>query len=463
MGSAFRAAVLTGAMLAGLPVARGGELVFEGTGSGPGLTVSGMANPGGVAARCSTDNPIIEGENVYAPDLVRNGSVWNLYYGGWKSAADHNDRIYLAVSDDPLPEGGWSGQNVIVDRGVYLHVNDPSVVKRGPSDWVMAYTVARFVDEGYRDWIAISTSRDGADWSPAAGTAATEIELTGAAFTDIARPAIAWTGSTWKLWFDGRIAHGPLHSYLAESTDDEPRRFAVVHAYDDADGFPGLFEPDVERLADGRYVAIVQRGFSTLHRFDSDDGIAFAPASATPLLSVGDPAFGRAAVSNPGLLVDPELGVVGAAFGMTDSPTLVGHDIGFAYTQLRLRVLSCPDVWHVFAAASWFDRAHALTFDHRSYCRIEVSDPATERVLAAADVAAQAGDRWRYVATDDLPADMPGSVVEPPTGGCSASRDRSTSPLAAALIGALTVFATRRRSGRSSLRSPTPPRPARSA
>lgn len=178
------------------------------------------------------------------------------------------------------------------------------------------------------------------------GLPGTEIRITNASFSDIARPALLWTGSGWKLWFDGRVGNGALHSYLAESSEDIPRNFTLVQSYADVGGFPGFMEPDVE-LVNGRYVAVVQRNFATLHKMESTDGRTFTEVGT--FLSAASPTFGRKYVSNPGLVYDNvERVVKGVGFGMTDNSGLTDHDIGFAYTQYRLSVLSCPSTWHVY-------------------------------------------------------------------------------------------------------------------
>jgi hypothetical protein len=389
-----RGALLATGLLLGAP-ALAGSLVYAGNAGGQGVTVLGAAQANGIEAHPSVENPIIRGHNLYAPDLVRNGGVWNLYYGGWKNASDTSDRIYFAVSDDLLLEGAWSGQSAIIHNGSYLHVNDPSTQRRPDGRWVMAYTVAHQVGSDYRDWIAISTSTDGAAWTPSVATASTEIRITNATFSDIARPALLWTGSGWKLWFDARTANGALHSYLAESTQDIPRDFVLVHSYPDVAGFPGFMEPDVE-LVDGRYVAVVQRGFATLHKLESTNGRDFTEVGT--FLSATAPAFGRKYVSNPGLIYDNvERTVKGVGFGMTDSDGLTGHDIGFAYTQYRVDVLSCPSTWHVYSASRYFDQVVQLTFGHGGFCRIRVQDPRTGGVLADQPVSSRAGDVWRFV------------------------------------------------------------------
>jgi hypothetical protein len=366
------------------------RLILEGNDGGSGITVTGMSLVDGIHATPSIENPILRGKNVYAPDIVRNGRVWNAYYGGFKETADVNDRIYFAVSDDLLPEGPWSGQVVAIDHGEYVHVNDPSVQKRSLTDWVMAYTVAPTPD-GTRDKIAISTSRDGAAFSPSVATRNTEISISGANFTSMARPSLVWSGSKWLLWFDGSIDMGPRQCYLAESFDRIPKNFRLLKSYADVAGFPGFFEPDVEKVGD-LYVAVIQRNFKTLHKMESSDGLNFKEVGQ--ILSSNAPTFGRTFVSNPALIYDAkERQVKGVAFGMADS--LTTHSIGFAYPQYTLKVYSPPDIVHVYTSARYFDHAIQATHQYDTYNRIVVSNPVTGAVVVDQEVNSRRGDIWR--------------------------------------------------------------------
>ncbi|XXF79236.1 hypothetical protein P2318_05635 [Myxococcaceae bacterium GXIMD 01537] len=226
-------------------------------------------------------------------------------------------------------------------------------------------------------------------------TPTTEIRITNAAFSDIARPALLWTGRLWKLWFDARIANGALHSYQAESTEDIPRNFFLVHSYPDVAGFPGFHEPDVE-LVNGRYVAVVQRHFATLHKMESADGRNFTEVGT--FLSSTYPTFGRTYVSNPGLIYDRAEGTVrGVSFGMTNGEGLSDHDIGFAYTQYQVRVQSCPGPVHIYSGGRYFDQLEQLTFGYGNFCNIQVVDPLTNTVVANQAVVSRPGDVWRFV------------------------------------------------------------------
>lgn len=112
-------------------------------------------------------NPIIQGDNLYAPDMLRVGDAWYCYYGGWKTAGQLYDRIYLGISTDLDPKGPW-GEQMIISSGTYIHVNDPTVHRDG-SSWIMLYTAAKYTGSGpsyrFRDWINYSTSTDGINFT----------------------------------------------------------------------------------------------------------------------------------------------------------------------------------------------------------------------------------------------------------------------------------------------------------
>lgn len=363
----------------------------ERSGEGP-LVISGVGRPNGVMARPEAGNPVVRGKNLYAPDLVRNGESWNLFYGGWRDPADLNDRIYAAVCRGAAPLGPWGGGGVIIDRGNYVHVNDPSVQKVRPNLWVMAFTVNYPGERG--DWIAVATSRDGLNFTPKVAVPDTEVVIDGAKFSSAGRPAIVWDGSRWKMWFDGIVGKGGRHCYLAESDDPIPRRFRLVHEYADVDRFPGMMAPDVA-LVDGRYVAVVQRGFSSLRKLVSRDGVRFEDAGE--ILVTSDPAFGRKFVSNPGWVDDGEGRLMGVAFGMTDSPGFTTHSLGLAWHQLRVQPVSPGNVGHLFGKALGPDAVAPLTFGYREFRHLTIEDTASKRKLFDRDIEARAGDRWRLV------------------------------------------------------------------
>jgi hypothetical protein len=104
------------------------------------ITFTNVGYPNGVKNFASPFNPIITGNNIYAPDLLRVGDQWYCYYGGWQDVGQPFDRIYLAESDDLEPVGPWPTMTTVITEGLhYWHVNDPSVVFDN-GIWHMVYT-----------------------------------------------------------------------------------------------------------------------------------------------------------------------------------------------------------------------------------------------------------------------------------------------------------------------------------
>jgi hypothetical protein len=352
-------------------------------------------------------NPIINGDNLYAPDLVRNGDRWHCYYGGWKTLGQSYDRIYLGISTDLDPKGPWTEQ-MIISNGTYLHVNDPTVYREG-STWIMLYTAAKFVASGsgqrFRDWINYSTSADGITWTPNAGSSATEITISdplnilgGSTLSDMARPSLVRDGNKWKLWFDAEINDASPTSYLAETTGTFPSNFQLVHKYSNLGSFPSFYEPDVVRRANGTFSAVIQRGFKKLHYGNSTDGINFTWSEA---VDADHPFFARKWVSNPGLIYDDTTDkVLGLSFGMTDNDGFTDHDIGFSATHYVIEVRSPVSTWHIYSEAHALDELSAIVFGYTSFDQVRLKNPLTNQVLFTQDFTeARVGDTWRLVDT----------------------------------------------------------------
>jgi len=283
----------------------------------------------------------VRGHNIFAPEVLRTDKGWRCYYGGWQEKGQLNDQIYVVEAEEPW--GAWSPPRLQIAHGEYELLNDPSVARGDDGTWYMAYTVA-FVNQNplsFDEWIAVSTSQDGLHWSPDAGTAATKVriadpsDLAGGKITGIARPSLVRDGDAWRLWFDADVAKKRApQSFLAVATGKEPDGFILAHRYPAlSDGFASFWEPDVQLISPGRYVAVCQRHFRELLLGESTDGVHFALG---PVLSTSDAAYPRARVSNPCLIHDPaRKTLLGLAFGMS-GPSLIDHDIGFArYRGLR--------------------------------------------------------------------------------------------------------------------------------
>jgi hypothetical protein len=191
-----------------------------------------------------------------------------------------------------------------------------------------------------------------------------------------------------------------------------PDDFQVVHRYPQIEDWCGFFEPDVERLPDGTYTAVVQRYFHELYAATSTDGVNFS-FSSEPILSVSEPGYDREMVSNPGLIYDQTTGLnYGAAFGMA-SPSIDDHDIGFAYSQYVINIRSPHPsqpgnyVWHVCAESEWMNIQDVSVFEYTDFDLVRVIDPVTGAILLEQDFSGAAvGDLWDLVATALLLGDV---------------------------------------------------------
>lgn len=372
------------------------------------ITFANVARPNSHKSTLLQANPVIQGNNLYAPDMVRVGDHWHCYHGGWLTTGQPSDRVYVGISTGTDPTGPWvPASQVVIYEGIYLHVNDPSVVIHDGT-WYMMYTAFRMVGSQARDWINYSTSADGINWTPSVGTASTEIVLTdpnniaGGPITDMARPSLVRTPTRWEMWFDAQVDNGGLMSYLAHSTAATPNNFTLVHRYPQVSNFPGFYEPDVVRRPDGSYLAVVQRYFRDLFVATSENGIDF---NFTPDISALNPLFGREKISNPGLIYDQTNDrLLGLGFGMTDSPTLVGHDIGFSVAQYTVSVRSPGAVWHNLAQATGESDQLVQTENSTSFDLVRITDPMTGAIVLQQSFSnASVGDLWHVQWNSDAP------------------------------------------------------------
>ncbi|MHC5541019.1 hypothetical protein ACYOEI_22585, partial [Singulisphaera rosea] len=132
--------------------------------------------------------------NIYAPDVLLDGGVYRMWYGG--QGRDGHDRIHLAESADGEH---WTRRGVVLDRGAANHVNDPSVVKVG-AKYFMYYTLAAadVVDE-----IALATSQDGIVWEPE-GVVLKPGKSGEWDALIVGRPSVLFDGPIFSMWYDGR-------------------------------------------------------------------------------------------------------------------------------------------------------------------------------------------------------------------------------------------------------------------
>lgn len=273
-------------------------------------------------------NPVLKGKNLYAPNVLKVGGGWFVYYGGWREPGDVHDRIYLARTGN-LTGAYDAPPGAIVGNGEYEHVNDPSVARRD-ADWVMALTTARKEGPGLHDLCSLLHSGNGEQWEQVRGRQ-TEIKFQGAEVRNCARPSLIWNGDArrWELYFDGIVGgSNQVQQHLAVSTDIASRTFtyqAQIGPWADA---------DIQRV-DGRYFAAFRRiddpdRVWKISYATSNDGRSFTPPS--PLLAP-DPRPGQeyddCGVTNPGWAVEGGR-IVALLYGGTQSCSYDNHKIGVA-------------------------------------------------------------------------------------------------------------------------------------
>ena len=108
--------------------------------------------------------------------VVQNGSSWDVYYGGWDGTWDAYDRISRVVLDQNFVEVPHS-RSLVVDRGPYVDVNNPSVVRNGSNSWRMAFTTADATTGQNKPGYAEST--DGITWVPSSASPSDLFTMTG--------------------------------------------------------------------------------------------------------------------------------------------------------------------------------------------------------------------------------------------------------------------------------------------
>jgi hypothetical protein len=231
----------------------------EGDGGGNDLAAYGAQIVVGAQA---TERAGHDRGNVYAPDVLFDGTTWRMWYGG--QGRDGHDRIHYAESTDGVT---WVKHGVVLNRGTSNHVNDPSVVRAGDR-WLMYYTDAA---EGIEDRIHVAVSVDGEKWEKAGqvvgvGTYDWMTRLAG-------RPSVNYDGTVFRMWFDALSLDPALNQrYVGYATS--------------SDGFTWTVHPspvsiggavDVKRYGGGWRMLL--EGWNGVYAATSLDGITWSAQS----------------------------------------------------------------------------------------------------------------------------------------------------------------------------------------
>ena len=132
--------------------------------------------------------------NVYAPDVIWDGSVFKMWYGG--QGKDGNDRISYAESTDGQI---WLRKGVVLKDDLANHVNDPSVVTVN-GKYFMYYTRT---EKDVIDRIDLAISSDGRKWDQKGNVIVSGPEGTWDALS-VGRPSVVFHDGQFKMWYDGR-------------------------------------------------------------------------------------------------------------------------------------------------------------------------------------------------------------------------------------------------------------------
>ncbi|MHA1734379.1 MAG: hypothetical protein ACTSU5_20760 [Promethearchaeota archaeon] len=294
-------AILAIAIAASLVLAvYGGALYFSSkqTGEAPTVRVDFTGRPvtslgdlgNGTVWTCYRDYvlvPNLESEmphekgNIYAPEIVVEGGVYKMWYGGQSSAG--HDAIHFATSTDGV---SWTKHGVAIPTGENNHVNDPSVVKVG-NTYYMYYTVA---PEAELDQVWCATSTDAVSWE-VKGPVLLPSDVAGVWDSlKVGRPSVLYVNGMFEMWFDG----------TQEASDDpghpEPGTGRHVGYASSSDGlhwtkWPGnpVFNNsgavDVE-LIDSKYVVVEESGSGVFWRTGTNQ-TNFQPARSLLFANTG--------------------------------------------------------------------------------------------------------------------------------------------------------------------------------
>lgn len=422
-------------------------LTPAGNNGSSGITFNGVGQSVGQVAkgdfwfnsRWSNASPLLTNQvplnyiNVYAPDFVFNTWVWNLYYGGSPDRRSNvSDQIYMAwtyYNDYDLKLWTPTGAPV-VGNGVYNDVNDPSVVNNNGA-WSMLYTTHTVADDHpstypgiHFGWINYSTSNDGFNWTPNAGTTSSRLNpildpsnILGGELASIGRPCLIRKNGQWWLYFDyllwankatSTLAPG-FHTGLATSSSSSAtvngstvftaaKKFPI-----DSQGFPLLLEASMWTDNGGTMHALFRKNQWEIWTVDSADGLTWgtpqpvAKASYHPQANYGG---SGARFSNPGAIYQPSTGTFhGMMVGVLDPAPAPAETAKLHLFLDQYKVFAWTANGTVIAGNGYATARGVFFLDlsgATTYSRIMVTNPVLGTVLIDQNVSGVAGDIYNF-------------------------------------------------------------------
>lgn len=99
-------------------------------------------------------------QNIYAPWAIEQPGGWRMFYGGDDGSDTPNDRVYSVTTQDFL---GFQNRGLVIDHGVFVHVNNVNVQQLPDGSMHMICTVAP--DPAGLNKPAYFSSPDGITWN----------------------------------------------------------------------------------------------------------------------------------------------------------------------------------------------------------------------------------------------------------------------------------------------------------
>jgi sucrose-6-phosphate hydrolase SacC (GH32 family) len=203
--------------------------------------------------------------NVYAPDVIWDGKLFRMWYGG--QGKDGHDRIAYAESVDAKK---WVRKGVVLKDDSANHINDPSVVVV-KGKYYMYYTRT---EKDVVDRIDFAISDDGMKWEQK-GVAL--VAGPGGAWDalSVGRPSVMFHDGLFKMWYDGRKDFPPDAPVKdVPKSDKSQRSVGYATSKDGLKWGRDKVNPVFGQDAGAVDVKFVGNGFIML--YESRDGTKFA-------------------------------------------------------------------------------------------------------------------------------------------------------------------------------------------
>jgi len=165
--------------------------------------------------------------NIYSPWPLPQPNGWLLFYGGWDGSDTPNDREYNVATPDFLSFGGRS---LVIDHGVFQHVNNVNVSQLADGSMHMICTV--LPNSMSLDKPAYFSSPDGLTWNgssePYSAQSSDVVQIAKDnlyAATDYnGGNVLLWDNNAWTLYYSSGLA-GSGHSKVFRATGTSPPQF----------------------------------------------------------------------------------------------------------------------------------------------------------------------------------------------------------------------------------------------